>query len=114
MTKIDATSPETQSADLVADNIAQLKALFPELPPSVIPYMFPLLIDHPAPHFYLLKHLGVPIWRWDDMAVSGCANATAYRTRLLHLPCHQGLSEQQMDWMLDTVALVLRSPPSHS
>lgn len=31
MQKIDATSPAAQSADLVADNIAQLKALFPEL-----------------------------------------------------------------------------------
>jgi len=31
MQKIDATSPEAQSVDLVAANIAQLKALFPEL-----------------------------------------------------------------------------------
>ncbi len=31
MHKIDATDPETQSADLVAGNIATLKALFPEL-----------------------------------------------------------------------------------
>ena len=31
MNKIDATDPIAQSADLVADNIAQLKALFPEL-----------------------------------------------------------------------------------
>ena len=31
MQKIEAASPDAQSADLVADNIAQLKALFPEL-----------------------------------------------------------------------------------
>ena len=31
MQKIEASSPETQSADLVAGNIAQLKTLFPEL-----------------------------------------------------------------------------------
>ncbi|WP_047218814.1 site-specific DNA-methyltransferase [Delftia lacustris] len=31
MQKIDATAPEAQSADLVAGNIAQLRALFPEL-----------------------------------------------------------------------------------
>ena len=31
MRKIDPNSPEAQSADLVADNIEQLKALFPEL-----------------------------------------------------------------------------------
>ena len=31
MRRIEATSPEAQSADIVADNIAKLKALFPEL-----------------------------------------------------------------------------------
>lgn len=31
MKKIEAASPEAQSANLVADNVAQLKALFPEL-----------------------------------------------------------------------------------
>jgi len=31
MQKIEATSPEAQSTNLVADNVAQLKALFPEL-----------------------------------------------------------------------------------
>ena len=31
MQKIDATSPEAQSADLIAENIEQLNALFPEL-----------------------------------------------------------------------------------
>lgn len=31
MEKIEAHSPETQSADLIADNIAKLKAMFPEL-----------------------------------------------------------------------------------
>ena len=31
MQKLEATSPQAQSADLVAGNIEQLKALFPEL-----------------------------------------------------------------------------------
>ena len=31
MKRIDAHSPETKSPDLVAQNLAQLKALFPEL-----------------------------------------------------------------------------------
>lgn len=31
MQKIEAASPEAQSANLLADNVAQLKALFPEL-----------------------------------------------------------------------------------
>ena len=83
-------------------------ALFPELPASTVPYMFPLLLDYPQTHFHLLKHLGLPIWRWDDIAVSTCKTATDYRLRLLHLPCHQELSSVQMDWMTAAVAAVVQ------
>ena len=72
------------------------RPLFAELPAHCVPYMFPLVIDYPEPHFFVLKHLGVPIWRWDDMAVSGCAVAAQYR---LHLPCHQERTAEQMAWM---------------
>src|SRR5258706_16084361 len=48
------------------------RALFDRLPDDCVPYMFPLLIDRPQSHFYVLKKLGVPIWRWDDMAAPGC------------------------------------------
>jgi hypothetical protein len=70
--------------------------------------MFPLFIDHPDLHFYALKRLGVPIWRWDEMAVSTCKTANAYRLNLLHLPCHQELNAAQMNWMTCTVSAVLR------
>jgi hypothetical protein len=55
---------------------------------------------------------GVPIWRWDDMAVSDCAVATHYRLHLLHLPCHQELTAEQMAWMTHTVAGVMHNPPT--
>jgi hypothetical protein len=69
--------------------------------------MFPMLISRPDPDFYLLKQAGLPIFRWDDMAVSTCAVATRYRSHLLHLPCHQSLVERQMDWMVSVVGQVL-------
>jgi hypothetical protein len=69
--------------------------------------MFPLLISRPDPDFFRLKQAGLPIWRWDDMAVSACPVAAGYRTQLLHLPCHQGLSDAQMNWMLALVKDVL-------
>jgi dTDP-4-amino-4,6-dideoxygalactose transaminase len=86
------------------------RALFPDLPENCAPYMFPLHIDYPAPHFYWLKHLGVPIWRWDEMAISNCPVAQDYRLHLLHLPCHQTLSEAGMDWLTATVQKILRQP----
>lgn len=90
--------------------VPNCKPLYPALPESCIPYMFPLYIDTPAPHFFWLKHLGLPIWRWDEMATSDCPVATDYRQHLLHLPCHQSLSEAQLDWMIAAVSKTLRRP----
>lgn len=83
--------------------------LYPELPEHVVPYMFPLYIDHPMPHFYWLKQLAVPVWRWDEIAISVCPVAQDYRLHLLHLPCHQSLSDDEMNWLLTALGKVLRS-----
>ncbi|MGA8783703.1 MAG: DegT/DnrJ/EryC1/StrS family aminotransferase [Polaromonas sp.] len=83
------------------------RALFPQLTADCVPYMFPLQIDHPEVHFFALKQLGVPIWRWDDMAVSSCPVASSYRLKMIHLPCHQELSEQQMAWLTAAVQKVM-------
>lgn len=86
------------------------RPLYSRLPDDCVPYMFPLYIDHPEPHFDLLKRLGFPVWRWDEMAVSACPVATDYRLRLLHLPCHQSLTETQMDWLLAAIGKVKQTP----
>lgn len=83
------------------------RALFPTLRSDCAPYMFPLLISAPDPQFFMLKQLGVPIWRWDEMAVSNCPVAAEFRLHLFHLPCHQSLTAEQMRWMTRTVAEVL-------
>lgn len=83
------------------------RVLFPQLPAECTPYMLPLYIAQPEPIFYWLKRLGFPIWRWDEMAVSDCPVAADYRLHLLHLPCHQSLSDAQMEWMLGTLKKTL-------
>lgn len=87
------------------------RPLFGDLPDDCVPYMFPLLIDEPRTHFYVLKKLGVPIWRWDDMAESACAVSQHYREHLLHLPCHQALSDEEIVWMTSAVAKVMQLAP---
>lgn len=87
-------------------NLPYCRPMFPELPAGCIPYMFPLLIAQPETYFYRLKHLGVPIWRWDNIAASGCATANNYRLHLLHLPCHQSLVGNELDWMIAAVEKV--------
>lgn len=91
------------------DAVPGCRPLYPELPEHVVPYMFPLYIEQPALAFYQLKHLGVPVWRWDEMARSDCPVASDYRLHLLHLPCHQSLSDSEMTWLVAALAKVLRS-----
>src|SRR5665647_506392 len=47
-----------------------VKPLFPDLPEGVVPYAFPLLIDASGMGFHLLKMAGIPLLRWEDMAVT--------------------------------------------
>jgi len=93
--------------------LPRCRPLVAELPRDCVPYMFPLLIDEPDTHFYVLKQLGVPIWRWDDMAESSCAVSQHYREHLLHLPCHQALTERELTWMTSAVAKVMQIAPPH-
>ncbi len=83
------------------------RAPWPVLAPNDTPYMFPLLIDHPERHFAPLKRAGLPIFRWDSMAASACATSARYRLGLLHLPCHQALTDAELEWMIGTVRRVL-------
>lgn len=80
-----------------------LRPLLPTLAPDTVPYMVPLLLDDAEPHFSRLKARGLPIWRWDEMLSSACEVASAYRLRLLHLPCHEGLRDADLQWMLRTL-----------
>lgn len=84
------------------------RALYPDMPADCAPYMFPLYLERPDPDFFMLKKMGLPIFRWDEMAVSDCTVAADYRLRLLHLPCHQTLNEQQMQWMISVLSEVLQ------
>lgn len=86
------------------------RPLFPSLPSDCIPYMFPLLIERPDIHFPLLKHMGLPIWRWDTIAVSSCRVANHYRLHLLHLPCHQSLTNSDVKWMIEVIKNVMTLP----
>jgi len=46
------------------------------------------------------------MWRWEDLAVTDCEIANKYRFSLIQFPCHQGLSDEQIDWMIATLSTV--------
>ena len=91
-----------------AKKLPNARALQSRLGPHDTPYMFPLLIEAADGRFAPLKRAGLPIWRWDSLAASHCLTATSYRMRLLHLPCHQALTDEELNWMIQTVSGVLR------
>lgn len=86
--------------------LTHCRPLYPQLLADCIPYMFPLIFETPDPHFHALMRLGVPVWRWDSIAVSDCPTANNYRLNLLHLPCHQSLSARDLDWMIAAITKV--------
>jgi hypothetical protein len=88
-------------------DLPSVRPLYSDLPPSVVPYAFPLLLAEPEPDFRRLKTAGMPIWRWEDMAVTSCKTAQSYRLRLLQLPCHQGLSASELEWMIRAVRILV-------
>lgn len=90
------------------DGVEGCHPLFNELPEGVVPYMFPLVLDcRPNLIFDLLKKEGVPMWRWEDIAVSDCRISKEYRESLLQLPCHQTLTEDELNWMTETVKSIV-------
>ncbi|WP_421862681.1 DegT/DnrJ/EryC1/StrS family aminotransferase [Motiliproteus sp.] len=86
------------------DGLAGVKPLHATLPDKVVPYIFPLLLDDPQQHFPALKMLGVPIWRWEELIDSECPISADYRLRLIQLPCHQSLTPEELDWIIQTVS----------
>lgn len=90
-------------------NLPNCRPLFPTLPTGVVPYMFPLLIERPEHRFHWLKHLGMPMYRWDELAVSACAISDRYRLHLVQLPCHQAMHRNEMTWMLQALSVVMRA-----
>jgi hypothetical protein len=82
--------------------------LLPELGADDVPYMFPLRVREPQRAFMPLRRLGMTVWRWDSMAVSGCPVAAACRLGVFQLPCHQDIDDAQMDWMQAAVTTTLR------
>ena len=81
--------------------------LRPQLGANDTPYMFALQLAQPERHFAALKRAGLPMWRWDNLAASHCEVSMNYRLALVQLPCHQGLTDADLAWMIGVLGGVL-------
>lgn len=85
-----------------------LRPLYPSLPDTVCPWVFPLLADDPEPLFARLKAAGVPVVRfgwplWPGVDESVCPASAELSRRVLAFPCHQELRPAELDWMTGAI-----------
>ncbi|MBV1914297.1 MAG: aminotransferase class I/II-fold pyridoxal phosphate-dependent enzyme [Pseudomonadales bacterium] len=78
------------------------------LPDGAVPMVCPIYVDDPQKHFAKLKLLGVPIWRFGeylDQQVNEklCKNSVELSAHIFQFPCHQELTEAELDWMIQTI-----------
>lgn len=85
------------------------KPVFATLADGVVPYAYPLLVTDEQSVFPKLKRAGVPIFRWELANQEACETSALYSRHLLQFPCHQELSDSEIDWMIDQVRRVLIS-----
>ena len=82
---------------------------YASLPDGVVPYAFPLLISNVDEVFPVLKREGIPILRWEDIDQTACEVSSRYAKELLQLPCHQEITEKELEWMISRIQSVLNS-----
>jgi hypothetical protein len=78
-------------------NSSMGKPLYGELGDSV-PYVLPFLLNDDC-HFATLRNAGLQILRWEELAPTDCAVSREYRRRLIQVPCHQDLCDDDLDYI---------------
>lgn len=78
------------------------------MPPAdaFVPYVVPVLLSDPPRQFARLKELGVPMWRWEYSQLGICQVTDWYSRAMIQLPCHQSLTDAEIDRMLELIATV--------
>ncbi len=82
--------------------VRTVRALYPTLAENEIPYVFPALVSGGDSSYQRLKLLGVPMYRWEDMAPSACRVSAQYASDLFQVPCHQDLTTNDIDFIVQT------------
>lgn len=100
-------------------NLPNSHPLFDELPEGIVPLVFPLYVNDPDLYFDSLKRAGVPIWRFGeflDEAITDevCRNSVRLSKHTFQFPCHQELSDSEIDWMIDQVTTLITTPPKRT
>ncbi len=84
-----------------------VSAFVDDLPANAVPYVFAARLQDPYRVFPRLKYAGVQVWRWDRLAMSGCATSRRLGLELIQLPCQQSLDDQSFERLVAAFVAVL-------
>lgn len=92
-------------------NLPSCRILFEKLPNDTVPWVFPIYVDQPEKYFLPLKMQGVPVWRFGeflDKSVTNevCPISVEYSKHIFQFPCHQSLTANDIEWMLDKIKAI--------
>jgi perosamine synthetase len=89
------------------------RPLFDKINSGVVPLVFPLFVEAPEQSFDVLKKQGVPIWRFGEyldkqITETFCPNSTALSAHVFQFPCHQELTNEELNWMISTIKTTIK------
>ena len=76
------------------------RCLYP-LDEQTVPYILPFLLNS-ADDFNGIRQQGIQILRWEEFCPTD-TEIEHYRERLIQIPCHQDLSQAQLDFIVDVI-----------
>jgi perosamine synthetase len=93
-------------------DLKHCRPIFPSLPSHVVPYMFPLWVDHLSEVFATLEDRAVPMQRfgqflWPEMSADACPVAPQFSHHSVQLPCHEDLTEDEMSVLVERVRAIV-------
>jgi perosamine synthetase len=96
-------------------DLPMCRPLFPDLPDTVVPYCFPMLFDAVEDSYPAIAEKAVPVLHfaknlWERVDASVCPTAVQLSRNLLQFPCHQELTRDEIQWMIETVRTTMTRP----
>jgi perosamine synthetase len=86
-------------------SLTQVRPLFSELPATVCPWVFPVILDDVPDAHLLLRRLGIPAVTWEGVRHSLVDSDFLYRN-LVFLPVHQSLQDRDIMTVAHTVKVL--------
>lgn len=101
-----------QRLDHALRGVPGLRPLFAALPDTVVPQVYPMLVESAERVFPALKRRGVPIIRfgeylWPAMPRDTCPQTLEFSRKVFQFPCHQDLRSDELQWMVETIVGVM-------